>query len=450
MAHDDASGVSAPGMSERPGEDHALVGHQRPLRSPSQKDIVPQRRRRSGVALSLGAIFVGSVLVAHTFWGGVVGAGRRQDETSDGVVQDLHQIFRGDPALAAESKATGVHSTAHGPAWGFKTAAPKQQLIGEPRKPKITEIKADEKLLRAVGGQMITVIGENFGDEDAAVSVRVGSTLAMSTTWVSPREVFVKTPPGVGAHLDVTVEVEEPAQPVVKGVAKSAFSYGAPYIFDMKPFIVGQPVMGPMDITIHAYGLGTWDTKPVALIDGHQCSVTTWVDNMTVVCTIGEGTRLNLENPEVKVAGQRSHCAIIVPGVCTMGSHGASVNSVQRLKKEIAELRARGGDVNELKKKIMRMKARAGVWEGKNDKDHPCDDMADCYPRTILTSFRSALLMMMGMGSICLVLFTLRPLSMWVQKEFFTEEEDLDETDPANAVALRAREFDPRITLTGL
>jgi Na+-transporting methylmalonyl-CoA/oxaloacetate decarboxylase gamma subunit len=126
------------------------------------------------------------------------------------------------------------------------------------------------------------------------------------------------------------------------------------------------------------------------------------------------------------------------------------VDSVARLKEEIRLLKERGGDINELKKKLQRMKSRQGVWLDKNDPKHPCDKLADCYPTTLLGSLASAILMMLGLGSVFLVLLLIRPLSQWVHKEFFAEVEVLDEDDPANALAIRAREFDSRLTLTGL
>ena len=159
---------------------------------------------------------------------------------------------------------------------------------------------------------------------------------------------------------------------------------------------------------------------------------------------------MELENPEIKVAGQRSHCGIIVPSVCTVSSKHGSINSVARLKEEIRLLKERGGDINELKKKMQRMKARSGIWLRKNNGQEPCDDLEDCYPRTMVKSLTSAVLMFMGLGSVLLLLLMIRPLSQWIQKEFFDEEEELDENDPANALALRAREFDARLTLTGL
>lgn len=421
------------------------------------------------MAVMLGVVCVGCVLVTHTFWGEIASAGRRQEWSTQaplfGRVQALYQKFSKGSVLAAGSKATGGGTTtglasAKGPSQeqeegsdgrsGRIRAGATQGLALPDMTPQISRIEMDYKLLRAVGGQIITLHGRNFGDEDADVMVRIGATLATSTTWESMGKLLVKTPPGVGKDLDVTVAVEEPAEPKKVGVMKRGFSYSAPFIFDMSPFIVGQPVMGPFDVTIRAYGLGTWDTKPVALINGQQCGKTKWVDNQTVVCTIRDGSRVQLENPEIKVAGQRSHCGIIVPGVCTVSANHGSVNSVSRLKEEIRLLRERGGDVNEIKKKLQRMKMRSGIWLDKNDEDAPCDRLTNCYPTTFIGSLTSALLMMMGMGSICLILLVLRPFSQWVQKEFFDDEEELDENDPNNALALRAREFDSRITLTGL
>ena len=129
--------------------------------------------------------------------------------------------------------------------------------------------------------------------------------------------------------------------------------------------------------------------------------------------------------------------------------HG-SVDSVARIKEEIKLLKQRGGDISELKKKLQRMNARQGIWLEKNSNDKPCDKMENCYPQSIIKALVSSVLMFMGLGSMLLIFLMLRPLSMWIQKEFFDEEEELDENDPANALALRAREFDSRLTFDGL
>ena len=437
------------------GEEHSHApawsgGERRGPVAPAAAVAPLRRRRRSGTGWMVGVVCVGCVLVGHSVWENRRGG----SSTAGAAVQALHQIFRGGEGAPSAAKAVGFSAAAHGPTGSAqgRAASPNEQLSGffEDAEPQISTVDMKYDLLRAIGGQVITVYGKNFGDEDSDTVVKIGNTMAESTSWVSPHKLLVKTPPGVGKDLDVTVEVMEPARPMQTTVMPKGFSYSPPYIFDLKPFIVGQPVMGPFDITIHAYGVGAWDTKPVASINGQQCGSTKWVDNQTVVCSLKDGSRVELQNPEIKVAGQRSHCGIVVSGVCTVSADHDSVNSVSRLKEEIALLRAHGGDVNELKKKINRLKARQGMWLGKNDARKPCDSVQDCYPTTLLGSLTSALLMMMGMGSICLVLIVLRPFGQWVHKEFFEEEEELDEDDPANARALRAREFDSRLTLTGL
>jgi hypothetical protein len=391
------------------------------------RPVPPIRRHRRrwggwGGVVVLGVVCVGCAVVTQPLWEARLDVDAHRAQK--GTEQALHQILRGNPVLVAESKDVGT--------------------------PVVEAIVQDYPQLRASGGQVITIRGKNFGDEDADVSVKIGATVSDQTRWESPHSLLVKTPPGVGAHLDVAVSVQEPGEPRKVGVQKAIFAYSPPYVYDISPFVVGQPLMGPQDITIRAYGVGLWDTKPVAYMNGHMCGQTRWVDNQTVICSIKEGMRMELQNPEVKVAGQRSHCGIIVAGVCTVSVGHGSIDSVARIKEEIKLLKERGGDINELKKKLQRMNARKGIWLEKNSDDKPCDRMENCYPQSVIQALVSAVLMFMGLGSMLLILLMLRPLSMWIQKEFFEEEEELDENDPANALALRAREFDSRLTFDGL
>jgi hypothetical protein len=126
------------------------------------------------------------------------------------------------------------------------------------------------------------------------------------------------------------------------------------------------------------------------------------------------------------------------------------VDSIERLEKDMRILKERGADLNDIKKRLQRMQVRKGAWLAKNDESHPCDRFENCYVRSFFDSIMSAILMFMGLGSVLAALLFIRPMGQWIQKEFFEEEEELDDNDPANALALRAREFDARPTLTGL
>jgi hypothetical protein len=94
---DGASRVAEPLM-----HDDAALGRAAVVRSAVQ---VRRRRGRSGLAVGLAVVCVGCVLVTHTFWGEALASASRA--RGKGVVQSLSQIFRGDPSVAAESKATG-------------------------------------------------------------------------------------------------------------------------------------------------------------------------------------------------------------------------------------------------------------------------------------------------------------------------------------------------------
>lgn len=122
---------------------------------------------------------------------------------------------------------------------------------------------------------------------------------------------------------------------VRKATGFGKFRYSSPYIYDVHPYAAGTPVKGPANITIKAWGVGSWDTKPEAHINGIECSKSRWVDNTTVICEINGNLKVALENPEVIVAGQRSSCHVARPGVCTVSKRHDSVNSPAYLQSEI-------------------------------------------------------------------------------------------------------------------
>eukprot|EP00960_Hanusia_phi_P066736 766462-Hanusia_phi.AAC.6 len=323
----------------------------------------------------------------------------------------------------------------------------KEQLMKSLRKslpkyrlPRVISVKSSSVVLRSSGGDPLTIFGKNLGDFDADVSVRIGQTVSESTVWVDERTLVVNTPPGVGKDLDVTVTVTEPAFLPAVAVGKKMFRYSAPFVFDVEPFIVGEPIYGPMDLNIRVWGIGNWNTKPEAQINGQACAKSTWIDNTTVRCTTVAGSKLTLQNPEVKVGGQRSRCGIISPGVCTLSLDHASAASVGKIEKDIEEMRARGVSTKAAWKSLRNAKQLNGYWQDKNTDDDPCNNLQHCRHYTFFSAILSAILMMFGMGSICLVLYerAARPRGGCVE---------LDENDPKNYEALREIEFDSRIRL---
>mmetsp|Transcript_48077 Transcript_48077/g.75080 ORF Transcript_48077/g.75080 Transcript_48077/m.75080 type:complete len:239 (+) Transcript_48077:698-1414(+) len=204
-------------------------------------------------------------------------------------------------------------------------------------------------------------------------------------------------------------------------------------IYNVDPLTTGQSVQGPANITISAWGVGMWDTKPEAQINGQKCAFTTWVDNQTVICTTAANSRVNLQNPELKVAGQRSSCGILVPGVCAVSASHGSVNSPQRMRAQIQAIKARGGDWKTAEKILKQQQRVIGDgFTAKNDKEDPCRSWITCKPRTYIDAITSAVLMMMGMASFCFTIYVMRPLSSWVYKEYIEirDEEEDDDDEP--------------------
>lgn len=289
--------------------------------------------------------------------------------------------------------------------------------------PVVKYIDTGKQVLRDAGGSDITVHGANFGDSEAEVRVKVGATWAPRAEWISSQMVVAKSPKGVGANLPLGVWVSQPAYQPAFGFAQGMFSYTRPFIYDIIPFQVGSPYQGPMNVTLKAWGVGYWDTHPEAQLDGHACKRTLWVDNSSVICEIPMHARISPENPEIKVEGQRSMCGITAPGICTVSVGYGSVSSPARIRQEINELKSRGGD---WKAALQRWKSRevVGDWGSSNTDADPCTNVGNCKPRTFISSLSGAVLMMTGMGSLCICILALRPLLIWIADDWERAKED--------------------------
>jgi hypothetical protein len=184
-------------------------------------------------------------------------------------------------------------------------------------RPLVSKLLQDRNALyKAEGGDRVTIIGRHFGNDDADREVRIGGTVAERTEWINAETIIAFTPPGVGRMLDVSVTVLDDLSPEPRvGEGKGLFAYTAPYVFEVDPWTVGHPLEGPAEVMISAWGVGLWDTHPQAKINGHACQTSEWINNQTVRCVTPTGSRIALQNPEIVVAGQRSSCGVMVPGI---------------------------------------------------------------------------------------------------------------------------------------
>uniref|UniRef100_A0A7S1DYX8 IPT/TIG domain-containing protein n=2 Tax=Hemiselmis andersenii TaxID=464988 RepID=A0A7S1DYX8_HEMAN len=292
-------------------------------------------------------------------------------------------------------------------------------------------------MVKAVGGSQVLIRGREFGRSDEDRVVTLGETRALRTTWVSSDALIAKVAPGVGADLPVRVEVTGPSGQPRVGSSPYAFRYSAPYIYDVSPVIVGRPVVGPAEITLSAWGVGLWDTKPEAQLNGVTCVDTKWVDNRTVVCSVASNQRVALENPEIKVGGQRSTCHIMRPGICTVSLHHRSVNSPKALKVQIRAIEAHGGDATWLKE---RLKAMEKTYSS-NTVYHPCKTWVDCRVKSFDGAVVSGIIMVTtGVCFFISVFFLSKAVYFvytWVEREALVRagklppiDDDEEEMDP--------------------
>lgn len=445
-----------------------------PRRARLQHENLRVKRRRPGCSLVVGILSVGAVLVVQTCWpenvvdspgegGGPADvvlsqllAGERTDQrplrTASVLpplppLPSLHPSSLGRSSLPRDEGAApavlasnltaemGLNTTSQQSAPSKPAPLPAQHtapkaLLPAPETPVVQYIDTGKQVLRDRGGAAVTVHGKNFGDEDSEIEVRIGNTWCPHSEWISDETVVARSPEGVGKHLDVTVRVDSPSFRPAVGVGKELFSFSRPFIFDVVPFKVGSPLTGPTNITLKAWGIGCRDSSPEASINGMRCAKTVWVDNSSVICEIPKQARVALENPEIKVAGQRSMCGIRAPGVCTVSTHFDGVSDPERLAETIREIRARGGDWKAVARSAKDVPT-IGDLGAENAADQPCTNIGNCTAKTLFLSLSSAVLMMMGMGSLCLCIILAKPVIGWMSDDWqrAREESKLGEYD---------------------
>mmetsp|Transcript_977 Transcript_977/g.1852 ORF Transcript_977/g.1852 Transcript_977/m.1852 type:complete len:463 (+) Transcript_977:105-1493(+) len=393
----------------------------------------PAKRRRPGPGLALCVLGFGIVVIAHTFLGGTSSvAPPTRGGDADGFGDALAEILEAstntlEPANtpgASDAKQTGRVNSARKRTPAAKNTGKSGQMLFNYSDyvlppapiPVVRSVNYGDQIIRDLGGASITVGGRNFGDEDCDVRVKVGDTWSPRTDWVSSEMLVARTPMGIGKDLDITVWVSPPAKIPSAGIGRKIFSYTRPFIYDMTPFRIGTPIEGPFNITLMAWGVGYWDTKPEAQINGQPCYKTFWTTNQSVVCEIASHTRISLQNPEIKAGGQRSICGILAPGVCTVSAHHGSVSSPARIRQEIREIKSRGGDWKTAARLLS-----GGIVGGmgqENTADNPCTNIGTCRLTTFVKSLSSAILMMMGMGSLCLCMLVAKPISQWLVRDW--------------------------------
>jgi len=145
------------------------------------------------------------------------------------------------------------------------------------------------------GGELITIFGSNFGDNDYTGKASLGNTRCEEVVWTSDSLLSCLIRPGVGNGLGLEVEVNNQI-----GSRGNSFSYKAPHITSIVPW--GGKTSGSYLSTISGSNFGIADYTPTASIGDFTCTSTAYVSDTSIKCDIppGAGTQYVL----VAVAGQ--------------------------------------------------------------------------------------------------------------------------------------------------
>jgi hypothetical protein len=148
------------------------------------------------------------------------------------------------------------------------------------RAPKIKAVTPSQG--PAAGGQVVTLVGSDFGFRDTNPVVHIGRNLCGNTKWVSNAAVTCQLPIGVAGVQDVSIMV----------VNNSATRTR---LYTMLPPIVKQvlpsngPKFGGSSITIMGENFGFIKQQPKIMLGTEPCMSPSWVSDTELTCTAPPG-----------------------------------------------------------------------------------------------------------------------------------------------------------------
>jgi hypothetical protein len=136
------------------------------------------------------------------------------------------------------------------------------------------------------GGQIVTVVGFNFGTVNSSPSGFIGLTACSSNTWISDSSFTCITPEGSGVTAVSSLVSSQ------NGATNNLFSYDGPVITHLSAF--NGPAAGGFPVTLNGMNLGTSDyTGEFSIGAGIGDSTTlclrsnAWISSTTLVCGFG-------------------------------------------------------------------------------------------------------------------------------------------------------------------
>ena len=163
-------------------------------------------------------------------------------------------------------------------------------------------ISLSPKMVPAVGGIGITVVGTKFGESSLNLVGTVGETKCISIYMLrADTSVMCIAPPGTGGSKDFKLSVAGLSVILEKSVV-----YAAPSVTSIEPTVASSD--GYVKISVFGNNFGSRDTAPEALLIGKApcaCSKTVWISDSSLFCI----------TPRVKRGQQRNFVQVLVDGI---------------------------------------------------------------------------------------------------------------------------------------
>ncbi len=156
-----------------------------------------------------------------------------------------------------------------------------------------------------VGGKIVTIYGENFGDKSEGLSIDIRGFPCPEVVLQSPTRALCEVPPGLGTGHEFILTTMDGTQVVKSTSAPSAkFSYDAPYVNIVMPG--NGPTTGGTQITVSGknFGMAINHPNPEVTIGGKNCLQSIWEHDGKVKCVAPSG--IGIGNVVVYLQGQQS------------------------------------------------------------------------------------------------------------------------------------------------
>ena len=131
---------------------------------------------------------------------------------------------------------------------------------------------------------MVTIEGQNFGEENSNPSVTIGGKPCLNVVWLSGKKLECVTPSGTGVG-DVRVFVLDESSPENFG---TVFEFDAPMVSGVVPS--HGPCSGGFTITVEGKNFGADKSHPKISLGGVECTDPAWVSDSEVTCVAPMGS----------------------------------------------------------------------------------------------------------------------------------------------------------------